>query len=129
MSWPAAFLALLLSHLTGDFLLQTEWQAVNKVRGLADRVSRRALFEHVAFYSAAFIPALAWIGTQTSAWRAIVVGALVVVPHLLVDDGHLVRAWVRDFKRAPQPGAGLLIAVDQTLHVLCLFGAALVAAA
>src|ERR1700758_4565472 len=98
MSWPAALLALLVSHLTGDFLLQTEWQAVNKARGLADPVSRKALLAHVALYMVAFIPALVWIGTQTSAWRAVAVGALVAVPHVLVDDGHLVRAWVRDFK-------------------------------
>lgn len=129
MSWPAALLALLASHLAGDFLLQTEWQAVNKTGGLTDPQSRRALLAHVAAYTVAFIPALVWIGTQTNAGRAVAVGAVVAVPHLLIDDGHLVRAWVRDFKRAPNPSPGLLIAVDQSFHVLCLLGAALVAVA
>jgi hypothetical protein len=129
MSWPAALLALLVSHLAGDFLLQTEWQAVTKVRGLADVRSRRALLAHVASYTVAFIPALVWIGSRTSAGRAIAVMALVAIPHLIVDDGHLVHVWVRNFKRASDPSLGLLIAVDQSFHVLCLLGAALVAAA
>ena len=33
--------------------------------------ARKALLAHVALYMVAFIPALVWIGTQTSAWRAV----------------------------------------------------------
>jgi hypothetical protein len=128
MTWPAALLALLVSHVVGDVLLQTDWQAAAKVRGLGDRVARLALGRHVAIYAMAFLPALIWIGSQTSAVRAVAVGALVVVPHLLVDDGRLVRAWLRYVKRAPAPAPALTIAVDQSFHLVCLFGAALVAA-
>ena len=56
------------------------------------------------------------------------VGALVAIPHLLIDDGHLVRIWLRDVKHAREPALSLWIAVDQTFHVLCLLGAALAAA-
>ncbi len=129
MTWSAALLALLVSHLVGDFLLQTEWQAVNKVRGLGDPESRRALISHVTTYTLACVPALVWIGDRTTAGRALAVGALVAVPHLLVDDGHLVRAWLREVKHADRPALGLMIAVDQTFHVVCLLGAALLAAA
>jgi hypothetical protein len=55
--------------------------------------------------------------------------ALVAIPHLLVDDGHVVRAWLKDVKGAQEPTLGLSIAVDQSFHLLCLFGAALIAAA
>jgi len=129
MSWYAALLALLVSHAAGDVLLQTDWQALNKVRGFTDRVARRALLQHVASYTIAFIPALVWIGTRTTAWRAVLVAALVAIPHLLIDDGRLVRLWLAQVKRAQRPGAGLTIAVDQVFHALCLLGAALVAAA
>jgi hypothetical protein len=129
VSWPAALLALLVSHLVGDFLLQTEWQAVTKVGGLGEPRSRRALLIHVAMYTLAFVPALIWIGTERGAGRAIAIAALVAVPHLLVDDGHLVKAWLHEVKRAAAPERGLAIAVDQTFHILCLLGAALVAAA
>lgn len=127
MSWPGAFLVLLVSHAVGDVLLQTDWQAVNKTRGLGDRAGRRALVRHVAIYTLAFVPALIWIADQRSAGRAIAVAVAVAVPHLIVDDGHIVRGWVRVVKRASDPPLGLSIAVDQSFHVLCLFGASLLA--
>lgn len=129
MTWTSALLALLVSHLVGDLLLQTDWQAVTKVRGLGDLEARRALLHHVATYTAAFLPALAWVAAETNAGRAIAVGALVAIPHLVIDDGRLVRSWVRRVKGAEQPTLGLVVAVDQTFHVVCLFGAALLAAA
>ena len=122
MTWPATLLALLVSHAVGDVLLQTEWQAVAKVGGLGDPVARRALGRHVVIYTLAFVPALAWIGSQTGAVRA------VAVPHLLVDDGRRVGAWLRHAKRAPAPVPALTIAADQSFHLICLFGPALVAA-
>lgn len=128
MTWSAVFAAFFVSHLVGDFLLQTEWQAVGKGRGLGDRRSRLALLSHLGVYTLAFVPALVWIGTQAGAGRAIAVGAAVAIPHLLVDEGHLVRLWVRDVKRA-QPAQNLNLAVDQSFHFLCLFGAALLATA
>jgi hypothetical protein len=129
MTWPAAFLALLASHLVGDFLVQTEWQAVNKLGGLADPRSRRALLAHVAAYTGVFVPALVWIGIRTTPWRAVAVAAVVAIPHLLLDDGHFVQFWLRAVKRAPDPSAALTVTVDQTFHVVCLIGAALLAAA
>lgn len=128
MSWNAALMALLVSHLVGDFLFQTEWQATDKVGGLGESQSRRALLSHVMTYTAAFIPALVWIGTQTSAARALAVACAVALTHLVIDDGRLVKAWIRHVKRAPRPPGGLVIAVDQSFHVLCLLAAALIAA-
>lgn len=127
-SWSATFLALLVSHAAGDILLQTDWQALNKVRGLADPVSRRALAHHLTTYTLAFVPTLAWIGARTGARRAIGVGALVAGPHLLIDDGRMVRGWLHRVKGAEKPALGLTVAVDQTFHALCLLGAAVVAA-
>jgi len=129
MSWAAALLALLISHAAGDVLLQTDWQALNKIRGLSDAESRRALLAHLSTYTLAFVPALVWIGTRTTAWRAVLVGVVVALPHLLIDDGRFVRMWLRKVKGARQAGPGLTIAVDQSFHALCLLGAALIAAA
>ena len=120
-------LGLLASHLTGDFLVQTEWQAVNKTGGLREPRSRKALLAHVIAYTASFAPALAWIGRRTSAKRAVMVGGAVAIPHLLVDDGGLVELWLREVKRASKPAPALAIAVDQSFHVICLLGAALLA--
>jgi uncharacterized protein DUF3307 len=127
MSWSEVFVALLISHVVGDVLLQTDWQAMNKSSGLGQSLGRRALGLHVATYVVAFIPALVWIGDRTSPWRAVGVAALVAIPHLLIDDGRLVRFWLRDVKGTATPTPGLMIATDQSFHVLCLFGAALAA--
>jgi hypothetical protein len=87
-----------------------------------------ALGRHVAIYTLAFVPALVWIGSQTGAVRAVVVGALISVSHLLVDGGRLVRAWLRYVRPAPAPAPAPRIAVDQSFNFVCPFGAALVAA-
>jgi Protein of unknown function (DUF3307) len=128
VSWSETLLALLVSHAVGDVLLQTEWQAQRKVRGFGDPVGRQALARHITTYTLAFVPALVWIGAETSILRAVAVGALVATTHLVIDDTRLVSAWLREVKRATDPTPALSIAVDQTLHVLCLLGAALVAA-
>jgi len=128
VSWSEALLAFLVSHAVGDVLLQTDWQAQMKLRGLGDPVGRRALAGHLATYMLAFLPALVWIGAETSAVRAVAVGVLVAITHLLVDDGRLVSEWLSKVKRAADPTTALSIAVDQSFHAVCLLGAALVAA-
>jgi hypothetical protein len=126
--WPAALLALLVSHVVGDVLMQTDWQALHKVKGLGDTDGRHALVEHVASYTLAFAPALVWIGRRRGPARAIAVGGLVAGPHLAIDDGRLVKAWLGRVKRAQSPPQALVIAVDQSFHLLSLTAAALVAA-
>ena len=119
----------LISHAAGDILLQTDWQALTKVAGLGDTGGRRALMRHLSTYMLAFLPALVWVGAETTALRALAVGALIALPHLLIDDGRVVNAWLHQVKHVQQPALGLRIAVDQTFHAICLLGAALVAAA
>ena len=59
MPWIEIFGVFIVSHLAGDFLLQTDWQATHKHGGLGrDPVARRALVSHVATYGLAFVPAL-----------------------------------------------------------------------
>jgi Protein of unknown function (DUF3307) len=129
VSWSAALLLFLISHAAGDILMQTDWQAITKVAGLGDAGGRRALTRHIGTYMLAFVPALAWVAAETTVLRAVAVGALIAIPHLLIDDGRIVSAWLRAVKHVPNPALGLRIAVDQTFHAICLLGAALVAAA
>ena len=130
MRWEEVFAVFLVCHLTGDFLLQTDWQAVNKQGGLSrDPTRRRALFSHVAIYTLVFVPAVIWIAEHTSA-LALALVAVVFVPHLVQDDARLLIAWNRIVKKsAPQPGDLLYTAIDQSFHVVVLFGTALLALA
>jgi hypothetical protein len=129
MTWPALFGVFLISHLVGDFLLQTGWQATHKRHGLGrDPEARRALVWHGLIYTLAFVPALVWVGTELGAAAAVGVGALVLLPHVIIDDGTLVASWVRHIKHVEgAPSVVVRLGVDQTLHVLALAGVALLA--
>ena len=128
MSWPPVFAAFLVCHLAGDLLLQTEWQALTKVRGLGDPEGRRALLAHAATYMLPYLPVLIWIAEDRSVARAVLVALLIAVPHVLVDDGHFVAAWLRQVKHSPHAAPSLRLMVDQSFHVVCLLGAAVIAA-
>lgn len=129
MRWDEVFLVFLACHLAGDFLLQTEWQALNKTRGLSrNREARRALFSHVTIYTLCFVPAIVWIASETSA-LAIGLLPLIFIPHLIQDDARVLIAWNRKVKGgAPVPGDPLYMAIDQSFHFVVLFGTALLVA-
>jgi Protein of unknown function (DUF3307) len=128
MPWVEIFAVFIVSHLVGDFLLQTNVQAIHKRGGLGIHgESTRGLLTHTLTYTLAFVPALIWLWTDIGAW-AIGVAVLIAVPHLVQDDGRLLEAYMRRVKGVePEPGSGLLVAVDQAWHVLVLFLIALLA--
>jgi hypothetical protein len=130
MSWVEVFVVFVVSHLVGDFLLQTDRQALHKFGGLGrDPVKRSALFGHVAVYALCFVPAGIWIGENRSAAAAVGLIALVVVPHLVQDDGRLLTAYMERAKgTSSEPGTLLFTAVDQSFHMVALFLTALLAA-
>jgi hypothetical protein len=130
MSWPAVFIVFFASHQLGDYLLQTDWQATHKRGGLGrDPVARRALVGHTFTYGSAFVPAFVWLSTSLG-WSTLVIAAAVVIPHLAQDDGRVLRAYMRRVK-GMDPVANHVVAavVDQALHMIALFGAALAVSA
>ncbi|MBE2318971.1 DUF3307 domain-containing protein [Solirubrobacter sp. CPCC 204708] len=130
MSWVSVLAAFLVAHMAGDYLLQTDWQARHKRGGLgSDPVARRALLTHVTTYTLAFLPALIWIGGELEPAWAVIAGALVFIPHLMIDDGRLVSLYLVRVKRADGLNLALAAAVDQSFHVLSLFLVALLVAA
>ncbi len=128
MPWPEVFIVFLVTHLTGDFILQTQWQAENKLGGLGPSVTaRRALLAHLLTYTLAFVPALIWLWDSLGA-GALAVAALIAGPHLVQDDGRLRDTYIRGVKRmSPEEHPGIAIAVDQSLHIVALFAVAIVA--
>lgn len=126
MPWVEVFAVLVVSHAAGDFLLQTEWQATHKGGGLnGDRERRRALLAHVITYSLAFVPALIWLAGDTSPAGEIALLAGIALPHAVIDDGRALAAYVRTVKHV-KPGPGpLMMAIDQSVHLVILFGLAL----
>ncbi|MEJ7788173.1 MAG: DUF3307 domain-containing protein [Solirubrobacteraceae bacterium] len=130
MPWVEVFTVFLICHLVGDYLLQTDWQAAHKIEGLGgDPVARKALLAHIATYTLAFAPALAWLAEDLGA-GVLLVAALVAVPHLVQDDGRWLDLYLRRVKRCdPKSLPGVRTAVDQTFHLVALFALAIAAGA
>jgi hypothetical protein len=121
--------AFYVSHLAGDYLLQTDFQAEHKWGGLGrDPVARRALFSHLTTYLLAFVPALIWLGDELGLWAALGIAFAIWLPHLVIDDGRLLRTYMHRVKRAPDPAPQLTAGVDQATHIVSLFAVALLAA-
>ena len=113
------------SHVVGDFILQTEFQATNKHGGLGpDPVKRRALAQHAATYTAAYLPALVWLGTD---YRGATIAGTAIglaLPHYLQDDGRVIRWWMRNIKHTEAAPGMLAIFVDQSFHLVALLALA-----
>ena len=128
MPWVEIFAVFVVSHLVGDFLLQTEWQASHKHGGLRYASHRGALLAHAFTYTLAFVPALIWLSDSLGA-GVIWLAALIAVPHLIQDDAWLLDQFMVTVKRVdPAEHRALTITVDQVFHVVTLFLTALLAA-
>ena len=129
MPWDEIFVVFVVSHLVGDYMLQTDWQARHKHGGLTgSSTMRRALFSHIATYTLAYVPALIWLSDSLHAW-VFGIAALIAVPHLIQDDGTLLAAYARVVKKADiEANPALGAALDQSFHILALFLTALLAA-
>jgi hypothetical protein len=128
VSWVELFAVLLVSHVAGDFLLQTDWQATHKRAGLGSEPERRrALVSHTITYTLCFAPALAWLAGDLGAGGTAALAAGIFLPHLVQDDGRLLGTYVRAVKHTePAPGM-LMLLVDQSFHLVVLFGLAVAA--
>jgi hypothetical protein len=127
VSWVSVFAGFIVAHMVGDYLFQTDWQALNKRGGLtAGGVSRKALVCHVSTYTLAFLPAFIWIGSELDVVWAIAAAVMVFIPHLIIDDGRLVALYINRVKRVEGLNLSLAASVDQSFHVLSLFLAAVV---
>jgi hypothetical protein len=117
MTTTIVFLVLLSSHLVGDWVTQSDWQATNKICSWA------ALAAHVARYHLVMgllllVPVLrdGW-----PVWKALLVLGVSAASHALIDRRWPVRALMR---AVGSPGFATVewgvIAVDQALHLSIL---------
>jgi hypothetical protein len=121
VNWVSIFASFLVAHMVGDYLFQTDWQARNKRGGLSGGVAFRALVSHVTTYTLAFAPALIWIGDQLDPGWALLGAVLIFLPHLILDDGRIVRLYLARVKHVERFDVSIAASVDQSFHILSLF--------
>ncbi|MEU3452101.1 DUF3307 domain-containing protein [Micromonospora sp. NPDC006766] len=130
----AVFCALFAGHHLGDHIVQTDWQANHKA--LPGWLGVRAMAGHLVGYHACMVAALA--GLAAVGVPLTVTGSAVGLGFSAVTHGFLDRRWPvrwilehtgsRDFAASQTPLPGGYLA-DQSLHIACLFVAALLVVA
>ena len=102
----SSFEAALMLHLTGDWLLQNEWMAVNKLR-----LSHPAAWVHGGIHGLLLGLIFGWVG-----------GLVLAVFHMLVDTRVPVWWLITHFKKCEHsPDLPILpIGCDQVLHIGCI---------
>jgi hypothetical protein len=109
------FECLFLCHLIGDWLCQTEFEAMNKAKG---RFANWAIVKHCLTYTLSFLPAFLYFGFPLW-WFAIIYST-----HHILDRRWPVIWFIRVMKCTDQRTIDalfwLVIAVDQTFHILIL---------
>jgi len=106
---------LLVAHLVGDFLLQTNEMAWCKSQ------SWPWLLKHLGTYMAVMavvLGALAW-ARSIPLWAAGSVWLLIAVTHAILDRRGFTRWWMRVIGISPEV-TWLHIAVDQVFHIVVL---------
>jgi hypothetical protein len=129
VSWVEIFAVFVVSHVLGDYLLQTDWQATHKRGGLGrDRDARVALLSHVSVYTLGFLPAAIWLtddGLNAAGVVLLLIG--IFIPHVIQDDGRLLTVYLRQVKGCGADGARqIFTAVDQSFHLITLFVTAVI---
>ena len=110
-----AFAWLILGHLVGDWLLQSNWMAQGKKQGLF----RLAGLTHFAIYAATVMGAFWLSGARARPPAAyLALGAVTFLSHWLIDSTRLVEGWMRFYRQGSREVVRLM--VDQTLHLLVL---------
>ena len=111
----------IVSHLVADWLLQTEWQALNKDKNY------RALFSHIGVYSLVMLGVL-FVNFGFYNLTVYLVVGMIALTHAFIDRRWPVIWFMKTFRLIVErePKGVILLGVDQTFHVLLLAIATLV---
>ncbi len=109
------FELLIIAHLLGDYLFQTEYEALNKAQG---SFFNRPLWQHVATYTACFVPLCIWVHLP---WLSLVA---IAGSHAFFDRRWPIIWWRKNIMgNSPESITEqfwLTIMVDQIFHILVL---------
>ena len=105
----------LIAHLVGDWLLQNDWMAFNKMS-----LRHPAAWVHGGIHTALLLLVFPW-------YAAVVIG----ITHILIDTRKPLLWWMEHLKQMTVEGPHVLLVeiwVDQVMHIVILAVAALLVA-
>lgn len=106
---------LILGHLIGDYILQSDWMAINKkqkgLKGLTACIIH-CLIWSVSVYLFAF---------NDIASHKLIVFVLVFLSHFILDRTNFVKWYCNTTRIMPNPAIWKLFIVDNTLHLLMIY--------
>ena len=106
---------LIVAHLIGDWLLQTESEALQKFNG---KFLNSPLISHCTKYTLAFIPAFYYFGIS---WYWLI---LIFWSHMFLDRRWPVKWWIHNVMGNSYESIDklfwLVVVVDQVMHILVL---------
>jgi len=106
---------LVVIHLVGDYLLQTEFEAMNKATG---KFWNRAILSHCSKYTLCFAPVI-WSFGLGWLWLVLIFGT-----HMFFDRRWPVVAWRKYITRNSDSSIKntfwLTVALDQIFHLIVL---------
>jgi hypothetical protein len=92
MTHAELFINVLIGHCIGDYWLQNTWMAKTKSKPGID--GRMACTLHVSLYSWAVCCALCFGVSAMGWWKAVLIYALIFIPHWLIDRYSLAGKWM-----------------------------------
>lgn len=111
------FTWLLLGHFVADWLLQSDWMAIGKRRGLLTLPG----LVHYLVYTAVLLLILALVAPHCrTPIHLITNGTLIFISHWIIDGANVVQWWMRAAGQRDQTMVRVM--VDQTFHLLVLGG-------
>jgi hypothetical protein len=109
------FAWLMIGHLVGDWLLQSDWMAKEKRRSWLNTAG----LIHYTVYAAAIGAALILAGVNAGLPAFYLVWGIVIFgSHWVIDASQLVAGWMRFYRQSNRELVRLMI--DQTLHLMVL---------
>jgi hypothetical protein len=104
------FQLLLIGHLLGDWLFQSNQMAVNKTS------DKTILFVHSLVY-ALFV---SWMMLFVSWYAVIITFIICLITHILLDNRKFVIWWIKNIKRDKKQPQWLVFVLDQCFHLIVL---------
>lgn len=109
------FIILYIGHKIGDYLFQTDKQAVNKTKEWGPLISH-------CFWYTLIVIGMAYLFADYFKWSAVIV---IFISHMIIDHGLFLNFWAKKVKGITDPTTSnvktAMFELDQSFHYFVIF--------